>query len=521
MKILFFYAIFILSFASFSQDVVVVKEFGENKDLKRKTLLLEVGSIDGYVYGETANVFIDYGKRNKPNPTQMAQIELVKLLPKYSYWQIVSGELNLEDLNDEYFKRFKTLSLLRTNRAINGRPLDIKNRIHLIDKDSEKFEMSTKSIPEDFVVENNFDAELTPMFNQEEILRADVEVHQKEKMIKKSGTSYSSIHDDELVEMYAPKIKSVNKDKVKMNVLEDVNDSLSKNYAKTNEKSKNGLDKFYQNSVRDRNEKDIPQNISSESVYDHYKEKELAESFVSRRALNKMKRDGERWSEDMDDKVLRNYVIQNGIEAEYKRRERALNELDGHELWLKFFGGINHQSTELDNNYQRLNYSLGFGYNLHFSRLNSSYTNWSMDFYGESSVSYLAINDDSNASSKEILGGVNLNYYYLNNPISLNRFIGHVGIGMKIGQSEAVYTEGDSIFSYQIVGLPILSTGLKYRFRAGDYSIENPNFGAALAFGASYEMMNYSSADSIIDNEVYGKIATQNFKYFFGVHFYY
>jgi len=234
-----------------------------------------------------------------------------------------------------------------------------------------------------------------------------------------------------------------------------------------------------------------------------------------------MDRDKERWSQDMDDTVLRRYFVQNGIEAEYVRREKALNELEGHEIWLRYFGGLNRSTNDVDNNYQRLNASLAVGYNLHFSRINDSLKNWSMDFFLENAVNHYAINDKFNAEAKDLFTGANLNYYFLNNPLTLNKFIGYFGVGMKLGQGNAATVDINRTYSYQILGLPTFNGGIKYRFRTGDLTRDTANVGAAAAFGVTYERLNYSSAEQLENNEIYPKFTTNNLKYFMGLHFYF
>lgn len=518
---LVFGVFFLLALDGHAIDYVAVREYGNNAELNKETLVLNVGSLDGYVEGEMAQVFKEVGRYDFPDSKRLGEIELVKIFPKYSYWQFHKGSVSARDLkkNDGAWSE---VGLIREDRAINGRSLDVKNKIRLFERETPvDLSADGKEIPRDLRQVKNYAPLKDEVFEVESLKRADVEVTNNDYLIKKSGTTHSDEHLEELEELYAPGLKVVKKNVVENAVKKDVTESLAQNYEKNKERTKYGMKDFYREQEKIPELKDVRKKISSMSVYEEEKQREFDESMISKRALKKMDRDKERWSQDMDDKVLRRYFVQNGIEAEYNRRERALNELEGHEVWFKFYGGLNRNTNEVDDNYQRMNYALSLGYNLHFSRISEELKNWSMDFYLENAVNFYAINDEFNAEAKDLFAGATLNYYFLNNPLTLNRFIGHVGVGMKIGQGDAATVDINRTYSYQIVGLPTLSGGLKYRFRAGDLSRDTANVGAAAALGFQYERLSYSAAELLENNEIYPKFSTNSMKYFFGLHFYF
>lgn len=509
--------------SSLAIDFVAVRDFGYNEKIQKETLVLNVGTLDGYVEGETADLFIENGTPDFPDSKNVALVELVKALPKYSYWQIVVGKTgfsknNLKKKSGEYVD----VGLIRTNSGLNGRPLDIKNKVRLFERETDQYLGNEfGEIPPNLRQDSEYEALKDTIFEEKKLKRADVEVVSNDYLEKKASSTYSDEHLEELEELYAPSLKVVKKESVEKAVKDDIRTGLSENYERNKERTKYGLNDFYREQERTPEFKDIRKKVSSVSVYDEEKESQFEESMISKRALKKMDRDRERWSQDMDDQVLRRYFVQNGIEAEYQRRERALNELEGHEMWLRFFGGVNRNTHDEDPNYQRMDYSLAVGYNLHFSRISMDLKNWSMDFLLENSVNHYALNDELNAQSKDLFAGTFLNYYWLNNPLTLNKFIGHVGVGMKIGQGDAVSVSGVDSYSYQIIGLPSLAAGLKYRFRAGDLTRDTLNVGAAAAFGVQYDRLNYSSSELLDDGEIYSKFSTNTIKYYFGLHFYY
>lgn len=500
---------------------VAVREYGLNAELNKETLVLNIGALDGYVEGEVAEILQETGSMDFPDSKKLATAELVKVFPKYSYWQIqkkYTEELNLKNSDGTW----REVGIIRHHTAINGRPLDIKNKVRLFERETPiELNPTDKEIPPQFRQVKGYAALEDEIFESKTIKRADVEIINNDYLVKKSGTVHSEEHLEELEELYAPTLKVAKKENVEKAVNKEVAAKLADNYTKNKSRTKFGTKDFYNEQAKIPDSKDVRKKISTLSVYDEEKELEFESSMIKKPALTKINRDKERWSQDMDDKVLRRYFVQNGIEAEYNRRERALNELEGHELWFKAYGGLNRSTNTVDDNYQRMNYALAVGYNLHFSRISEEFKNWSMDFYLENAVNFYAINDEFNAEAKDLFAGGSLNYYFLNNPLTLNRFIGHVGVGLKIGQGDAATVDINRTYSYQILGLPIISGGLKYRFRAGDLTRETANVGAAAALGFQYERLNYSSAELLENNEIYPNFSTNSMKYYLGLHFYF
>ncbi len=502
-------------------DFVAVREYGISSELNRETLVLNVGSLDGYVEGESAELFKEVGEFNFPDTRALGSIELVKVFPKYSYWQFNKKNSD-ETLTKNADGSFGEVGVLRHHRAINGRALDLKNKIRLFERESNAdLSLVDNEIPYDLRQVSEYAPHNERTFEEKSLKRADVEVVNNDYLIKKSSTAHSEEHLEELEELYAPSLKTVKKEKLEKEIKKTVAKSLAENYSQNKERTKYGKIDFYREQEKIPESKDVRKKISTLSVYDEEKQYELESNMITKKALKKIDRDKERWSQEMDDAVLRRYFIENGIEAEYGRRERALSELEGHEVWFKGFGGLNRSTNTVDDNYQRMNYALSVGYNLHFSRISEDLKNWSMDFYLENAVNFYAINDNFNAEAKDLFAGSMLNYYFLNNPLTLNKFIGHVGVGLKIGQGDAATVDINRTYSYQILGLPTFSAGLKYRFRAGDLSRDTVNVGAAMALGVQYERLNYSSAELLENGEIYPEFSTNNLKYYLGLHFYF
>ncbi len=501
------------------------KGFLDLEASQNKTLIIEMGALDGYVEGEYAEFFIQNKNYKYPRNFSIGSGELVKIFPKHSFWSIkVKDPSKFLAAEKMQLSDVAHVAIIRTGMAISGRPLDVKNRIRLLDRNERDYTLISDrfdQIPESLKKEHGYTSSENTNFEQNKLLSADINVSSNDYLQKKTKLEYSDEHLEELEEKYFAKKPTDLKISVEKNVRKEIVQDRAKVFENQNERMKYGSADFYREQKRVNIIRDVRDDISIQSVYKDAKENEIQSKFITNRARKKIERDGERWSEDMDAKTLRRYFVENGIEAEIARREKVLNELEGHEIWVSLSGGMNKNTNTIDQNYQRLDYSLSLGYDLHLARMNSDFSNWSIDFLVEKGVHHFAINDNTNAESQEIMGGLNLKYYYLNNPVTLNKIIGTIGVGVKMGRGNASGTELDRTYSYQIVSLPTMSAGFKYRVRPGDLTSENVNIGIAFSGGLEYERTNYSVNDSIANNAIYGSFAKNNLKYVMGIHFYY
>jgi hypothetical protein len=221
----------------------------------------------------------------------------------------------------------------------------------------------------------------------------------------------------------------------------------------------------------------------------------------------------------MDDETLRRYFISTGLEHEERRRELVFNELDGNELLFHYSGSLNDHSTSTDQNYRNLGFSLGLGYDLHLSRTSQDLKNWSLQFILEKGVSDFDIGG-VNGRGQEGAYGMYVNYYFINNPLTLNSFIVLAGLGIKAGSISMSSPELHKEYTYQVLTLPALQLMTKYRFRVGDLAENTVNVGAAFNAGLTLDVKRLSVVEGLEDN-INGKISMNDIKYLVGMSFYF
>ena len=237
------------------------------------------------------------------------------------------------------------------------------------------------------------------------------------------------------------------------------------------------------------------------------------------RVAAKIKRDGVNWSDDMDDAALRKYFINTGIVEERLRRERVFNEREGHEFMLYYGGSLSDHSNPIDSTYRAYGYDLGFAYDLHLTRANPDLKSLSLQF----SVEFGAATYDlggMNGISQELKYGALLNYYFINNPLTMNKFIFSLGAGIKAGDSTMKGNNLSSQYTYQIISAPAAQLMMKYRFQAGDLNEDTVKMGSSFNAGLLYEKKKLRIVD-VPTETIEGAISVNEIKFLVGMGFYF
>ncbi|MGZ3809722.1 MAG: hypothetical protein ACXVCE_16690, partial [Bacteriovorax sp.] len=337
---------------------------------------------------------------------------------------------------------------------------------------------------------------------------------------KKPGQRFSDQYNDETEEKYFVGEREVKLADIKNAEDKKLLDSMAEGYVEKTNSQKYGLvNGLYKDQKKAPGVRDINDKISVTSVYDTIKEKKKSQEAIDPKVIAKIKRDGSQWSEDMDDETLRRYFIRTGLEHEVVRRNLAVNELDGNEVLLHYTGSLSDHTSANDQNYRNLGYTLGLGYDLHLSRASKDLKQWSLQFLLEKGVSDYDIGGQ-NARGEAGTYGAYVNYYFVNNPLTLNSFIFLGGVGIKAGTVSMSNPELSKEYTYQALTLPSFQLMTKYRFRSGDLTEDTVNVGMSFNAGAVLDIKRLSVLDTLSDN-INGKISLTDVKYLVGMSFYF
>ena len=494
------------------RDVIVI-----DMSSTQKSISIDIGTRDEFKEGIYAKFFVQSQNYKFPKIFLVAEGKLIKSFPKKSYWY----------LSKVYLPRFMYenvhLQILTSLDVKSGRKLSIKKKHLVLPSDQyesvdDYFDKNGNVIPNRLVqVESDYEKS-HPLFKEDMFADGDVQVTSFEVMRNRSGYHLSDEYDDLKLDKYFIGGKEYELGDIEYDQDKKLLDSMATGIVNKFNSQKFELSKgLYSFSEKDPNIKEINKKLSVTSIYDNMKEDKKTKDQISPNVLEKIRRDGDLWSADMDDETLRRYFITSGLEKEKRRRELALNELDGHEILFHYAGNLRSQSKASDNSYRALGYSFTLGYDLHLSRLSSNIKNWSIEFMIEKGIADYDIGSLNGRMDESYYGGY-INYYFYNNPLTLNSLIVLGGLGLKTGSAGVSATGLTKEYTYQVLTNPAIQLMTKYRFKAGDGTEETINVGASINAGLALESKSMSVLESVnSEDNIYSSKTYDDFKYTVGL----
>ena len=514
--------LFMGALTSTAQAVDLEEVTLEDVSTSGRSIVLSRGLLEKYEEGMYARFYIQKGPKEFPKVFLVAEGELIKSFPRKSYWILRKIEIPKE------LKRNASVLMATSTNLLAGRPMRVKNH-HVVVPESEMndidsfIEKNKENVPDRLVKAGAGYEPSADVFDDEEFEKfsaeADLLVTTYEGYKNKPGNYFSEEYGDLTGQRYFVGNKQVALGDLRVKEDKVLFDSLSGEYVQKTNGMKYGLKGFYSKQERLREMPELRKDGSLDSTYAKVKEENKQADAINPRAVAKYRRDGDQWSSDMDETSLRRYFIQTGMEKEARRRELALNEVDGHEIILHYSGAMVSHGNDTDPNYQGRGYNLGVSYDLHLSRTSANLKNWSLQFLLEGGVTEYNTGV-YNARSEETSYGAYLNYYFVNNPLTINSFIWLAGIGIKNGSASVFTPDLSKEYSYQLLTIPALQVMTKYRFRTGDLTEDTVNLGASLNFGVNLDMKRLSVIDRVDDN-IDSKISVNDLKYTVGMSVYF
>lgn len=496
-------------------DEVVLMEISSSK----KTVVIDRGLLENYTENSFAKFFIQTGDYKFPKIFLVAEGKLVKSFPKKSIWY-------LSKIHDPRVMQLnRHLLTLTSNQLKAGRVMKVKQR-HVVISPSkyesvdQYLEENKNNVPDALLQEAKDYEESKELYETSKIPEADLQIQTYEGMKKKGAARFSDEYNEEMEEKYFVGNREVKIADIANAEDKKLLDSVASGYVQKINSEKYGLAQgLYKDQAKDPGMRDINKKLTVTSAYDNSQEEERKQEQISPLAIAKLKRDGPHWSEDMDDETLRRYFVRTGLLHEERRRALAVSELDGNEVMFHYSGSMIDHSSKVDQNYRNLGFSLGLGYDLHLSRTSKDLKNWSLQFVLEKGVADYDVGG-LNARGQESYYGGYVNYYFMNNPLTLHSFIFLAGIGLKAGSIEMNAPDLSRKYTYQVLALPALQVLTKYRFRTGDLTEDTANVGASINAGINLDMKRLSIIESLDDN-INGTISVNDIKYLIGMSVYF
>jgi hypothetical protein len=196
-----------------------------------------------------------------------------------------------------------------------------------------------------------------------------------------------------------------------------------------------------------------------------------------------------------------------------------LNEREGHEFMFHYAGTVVDHTNPNDENFRAGGYALGISYDFHLARLSRDLKSWSVQFLYEMGANHYDMGQTNEPATEAMYGAI-LNYYFINNPLSVNRFIFEIGAGMKLGQATIGDNRLSREYSYQVMTLPTLQLLSKYRFHVGDLTEDKVKAGMAVHAGIVIDQKKLSNIDNTTD-AIKGVVRVNDVKFQVGMGIYF
>jgi hypothetical protein len=488
-----------------------------------RSLMLNRGHLEGLRQGSKARLLLQTGTPLKPELATVGYGEVIKSQPNQSAWYLHEIEL------PQVIKPGQRLVYILEERALKGMlPFETRQKkvilkqgktyLDHLDEKREGMPYSMLGVDEskfDYD-ELNLDAQ-TPHHEDQVSINFDGWVEQKglrfvEPFVE--GVRARHLIDADKVSDLSERHK-----KEERQVFESYVQAL----VRTINAHPEGLSYLYQQNLEKDDFERTRKMVVFENTYQKFLNESRQEVRISPRAINKMERDNPLWSADMSDKALRDFMLESGLVEEERRQRLAIDHLQAHEFIFRYSSSVSRHISKADPNFQGIGYSMSLGYEYQLARVLRQLRSFTVDLELRRSIAFYEMAPEINGRFNEGSFGVAINYYFYNEPFSLNQLALYTGVGLKRGNADGSSNlfEGKKTFGYQMMVLPAIQFGAKYRFKAGDGYLDKLKVGMGLNFLYSFESKRLNTVESISNEDVNGSFAVTDNKFAVGLSFYF
>jgi hypothetical protein len=476
-----------------------------------KSLIADRGTLEGVKIGDLAKLYFkESGEDSLKNKYfYIGEGEVIKVHRNYSFW---------------YLRKLKNFNFLKKNNYLYMITMADDKRRPLVGRGVQVFrhkkssmqdieDAANKGVPKDLIFgEDDFVA-------QTEINKTittkdqdfDLRLH---RTWKKRGTEWDEEYQQEKVTFFTdqkesgPYIERIIKNRER-----EVFSSTAKGNIDKHNKLPYSLRTFYADVDRG----EFSQ-ATAKTMINSYAQKR-DDHFVDPRAINRLNKEGKRFSASLNDRQLREYFIDMGIEKEVSRQKDALKEKVGHEFNFHYTSAITSHTTADDPNFQSTDYAVSLGYEYHLYNANESFRNFTAEVVLERGISHY---DLGGVNARLVEGSVKfyLNWYFWNAPQKIDHFMPYMGLGFRRGNADGESPDLSKEYQFQLLAFPSFKAGLKYRFKAGDTLDERVKIGTALGIFVTQELVNVSVVNTVVD-DINSSFTLNQTKFGIGMSIYY
>jgi len=467
-----------------------------------RSMHLDRGSLAGLRPGMKARLLLQTGEVDRPVLRTVAYGEVIRVDPGSSLWLLHELEFA------EAIRKGQKLVYILQDRALKGvRPLEIEQQrvlftegktmldyikdknegmpAELIHGDKEKYQSVEGTEKKEF--SEDYDGKLTSF----------------DYWLKQKGLRFVTDYMSDLkVKFIDANNQEVDAKKVLAQRERDVFDSYVQSIVKKINSQTHGLHSLYERDLNIRSSELVRSSVVYENTYDKYINDKREIVTIHPRAQAKVDRDGPLWSADLDDRSLREFMLESGIAEEDRRKRQSLDEIQGHEILFRFASSLSRFGSEADPNFQGSGYSIAIGYEYQLARFFRWARSVTLDAELQRSIGFYEMAPEINGRFSEGSFGLGMNYYFYNEPFSLNIPAFYIGLAFKRGNADggSDLLEQQSTYRYQSVTAPAIHLGAKYRFRAGDGYSDDVKLGFGVNFLLAIENKRFTTVDAPLES---------------------
>lgn len=476
-----------------SMEGVKVLEASSSK----KSILINRGHAENIRNGDRSKIYVkDLSEGfEKPRFIYVGEGEAIKVKNTVSYWFLRKIK------SFRYLKKNQELVMVRQAKDprrpfVTRRTLKIQGRA----KDQDYYEVTEdKGIPEDLVFEEEDFVEGRQMKETSSKRRQDIELTKKLKYIK-TGTEYDEEYEQLAKNMMVP--GSEGDDRLIEAIEKAAEDRTFDSTTSTSVPKYNDL-KYGLRSLYKGNERDPGVNMAKKDNIKDMRGKAI-EAREDRKALSpgaiaRIRKEGPQFSKDMTDEQLRRYLVKTGIAEEIIRQKRALEERVGQEFTLRYITNLQSNASDDGGSFNGVDYALGASYEWHLGNTSEMLKNYTLEVGIERAISFV---DAGGLNVRITEGSVQgyLNWYFYHPPSSLYKYMPYVGGGFKRGNGTVQSADLSQEYTAQVVSLPSVHFGMKYRWSSGDEMESQYDIGYGANIQLKYEGTRYNISEFLEDD---------------------
>lgn len=218
---------------------------------------------------------------------------------------------------------------------------------------------------------------------------------------------------------------------------------------------------------------------------------------ITEAAREKLRSEGQSWSDDFSDAQLRRFIVTNGLDNELKRQEFFRDNSIDHEIFLTMHSDIVDKTTVNDDENKGLAWGYSFGYELQLMRFFQGLKRFSIDISYTSGINSYDF-ETYNMFSDESSWGVRGKWYVHNYPSSIEKYQWYLGAGIRKGSTVLTHPDLLRTLTYDL-SVPSFEFGIRYRWKKNT----GPSlwrYGLGAQTSIVYETVNLSSNQSTFVN---------------------